>query len=65
MNKIKAYSLSQAKNIFIENKYKVIELCFDMSCDDFFIFSEQWCEKGVEVFKEENFILKFIATSTD
>lgn len=58
MKKIKAYSLQQAHELLTKKQAKNVELCFELSSDEFFNFADEWCEKGAKVMKEENFIIR-------
>lgn len=64
MKTTKAHSLEQANELLSKGLAKNVELCFELSTDEFFRFTEFWCEKGAKVLKNEHFIVKLKPSSS-
>ncbi len=57
MKPAKASDINEANEMLASGQEKV-ELCFSLSSDEFFSFTDYWCERGAKIIKKENFIVK-------
>ncbi|MFT4269909.1 MAG: hypothetical protein QM578_02775 [Pantoea sp.] len=58
MKTVKAFYLAQAQELLNRHQVRIVELCFELSSDEFFCFADEWYEKGAEICKREYFIIK-------
>lgn len=58
MKTVKARSIEQANELLSAGVARNVELCFELTTDEFFNFTDYWCERGAKVTKKENFIIK-------
>ncbi|MDE8556103.1 hypothetical protein [Pantoea vagans] len=58
MKTVKAHSIERANELLSSGVTLNVELCFELTTDEFFTFTDYWCERGAKVTKKENFIIK-------
>lgn len=58
MKTVKAHSLEQANEVLSKGLAENVELCFELTTDEFFKFTKFWFKKGAKVIKNEHFIVK-------
>ncbi|KGD84542.1 hypothetical protein C7434_0250 [Pantoea sp. PNA 14-12] len=58
MKTTKAHSLEQANELLSKGLAKNVELCFELTTDEFFRFTDHWCDKGAKILKKEHFVVK-------
>ncbi|MCH9269671.1 hypothetical protein [Pantoea ananatis] len=63
MKTTKAYSLEEANELLSKGLAKNVELCFEFSTDEFFRFTDFWCERGAKIIKKEYFTIKLKPSS--
>ncbi|PQK94910.1 hypothetical protein [Pantoea ananatis] len=58
MKTTKAHSLEQANELLLKGLAKNVELCFELTTDEFFRFMKFWCEKGAKFSKNDYFTVE-------